>query len=337
MILIEKLKSILPCLLITFWSLYLLLFSCNPPDPVVDLGNPREVERVEQDIVPSPYPPHYSRMAVDVSWDFLLRKRDTLAVAGFNMVDVETYKIGGDRCYAGIWQPGQAPHRLWKADGWAGFQEKWNEYDRVGLLLSDFEVFLENGNRKIVGIWRVERGKNRFRSDLNWKDFVKARDDLEKEGFKLVDLEVYATHGAVKYAGLWKLQPNEKKYKIWKASSWGEFQRKWREFGGENYRMFDFEIFYEGGVKKYAGLWSPGKDNFSLWAESDYSSFIKKRRKFNGQQLQFIDLEVESGTTRSFSGVWRYGNAKFRDTKPDFKELETGKSPPTTGSKPSGG
>jgi hypothetical protein len=58
------------------------------------------------------------------------------------------------------------------------------------------------------------------------------------------------------WAGIWRSGTDG--YALW-IGDWASFQSKWQEFSAQNLRLVSFETFLEGGVRKWAGVLSPGK------------------------------------------------------------------------------
>ncbi len=90
----------------------------------------------------------------------------------YRMIDVESYSIGGNQYYAGIWVENR------NGRGWAEwrdmnskeFGDKWLIYRDAGYRLIDFEVYPTDNGWRYAGIWR----QNSDRPDWALKDEVDA-------------------------------------------------------------------------------------------------------------------------------------------------------------------
>lgn len=308
--------------LLLLTALALTIHTCAPPDLVTDLEQDRDKEKI---YTPPPPPgSNHSQIAIDLMWDQFKKRHQEFQAKGYRLTDVETYNIENFRCYAGVWHEESDSQLVEKADGWDEFKAMWFQMKDQGYRLTDVEVYFENDRRKILGVWSSkETYEVRFQVNLTWQQLVEAWKKLAKEGFLLIDLEPYASRGTVRYVGIWKAG-KDIKHRLWKASSWGEFRSKWREFGRAGYRLFDIEIFREAGIKKYTGIWSPGEDNYRMWVEAPWENFQVRKIQFELEGLYMVDLEVEDDPHRRFSGVWRHGHSRLREDPPSYKELRTG-------------
>lgn len=302
--------------------LALAVHTCAPPPLVTDLEQDRDKERI---YTPPPPPgSNHSQIETDLLWEQFVNRHQSFVAQGYRLTDVETYNIENFRCYAGVWHEGSDSQYVWRADGWKEFENIWDQMKARGYRLTDVEVYFENNSRKVLGVWSGGGYDVRFRVSLTWPQVVDAWKKLAKDGYVLIDIEPYVTFGDVKYVAIWKAADKDTRHRLWKASSWGEFRNKWREFGAAGYRLFDVEIFQEAGVKKYIGVWSSGLDNYRMWVEAPWENFQVRKIQFELEGLHMVDLEVENDPRRRFSGVWRHGRSKLREDPPGFKELRTG-------------
>ena len=302
--------------------LLILLLTLNCPNPIQGTAVSREADL-------SAPPPGKSATGnyalwLNASWDDIVAKRDQLAARDLRLVDIETVNVGGRTRYSGVWHASTAKHKLWKASGWDSFKSSWERFKLENLRLVDFEVFTEKGVLYVVGVWLTGRYASILRVDMSYDELVKYRDERSREGYLLIDVEPYvAVNGKVRYTGLWMQATAE--HSIWNTTSWDEFYRKYRQFGKENLRLIDLEIYKKDGRKNYLGIWRQGDDAYKLWRETSQSGFLAKRKEFDRSKLRLVDLEVDNLDGRVvYSGVWRFGIPIATRNAPSWRELRAG-------------
>ena len=69
-----------------------------------------------------------------------------------------------------------------------------------------------------------------------------------------------------------------------------------RSSPSQNLRLVDLEIYQEGGVTKYAGVWRQGSDGHYLWAGVDWENFTSKWKELAKQNLRLTSLEIYPGS-----------------------------------------
>ncbi len=110
---------------------------------------------------------------------------------GRKLIDIETYKIGTSRKWAGVWL-GTGTSLLNRNYSQDDFIELCRERVDNGYRLLDVETYLVNGQRKFAGVWEpASEGEARWFNIL-MGDWVNDKHiPLVEDGYELLDLEKY--------------------------------------------------------------------------------------------------------------------------------------------------
>jgi hypothetical protein len=69
--------------------------------------------------------------------------------------------------------------------------------------------------------------------------------------------------------------------------------------GARNLRLVDLEIYTEGGVTKFAGVWRAGSDAHYLWVGVDWENFTAKWHELAKNNLRLTSFEIYRGSCGS--------------------------------------
>ncbi len=145
------------------------------------------------------------RLRVNLNWEEFLKFWGGFARQNFRLLDVESYKIGSQQKYAGVWEAGNDKFRLWKTVDVKEFLEKWEEYALENLHLTDFEIFEEAGQKQYLGIWREATDNEQVWIDERWANFIPKNKLLSQQPHQIQELEIYHDRGANKVSAVWRV------------------------------------------------------------------------------------------------------------------------------------
>lgn len=129
-------------------------------------------------------------------------KRD----AGFRLIDIEIYEVGGGHQYAGIW------HRSCDNTNWRevrgltreDYQRRADSLDVLGFRIIDFESYRTGSGQRYAAIWeRIPDVAWAVRTDRTLPQYLNDHRRYTDLGFRLVDFESYETAAGVRYGGVW--------------------------------------------------------------------------------------------------------------------------------------
>lgn len=108
------------------------------------------------------------------------------------------------------------------------------------------------------------------------------------------------------YTGVWRAGTSGTY--LWSGVNWADFNKKWNELGGKNFRLVDIETYTAGGQRLFSGVWESGSDGYALTPLGlDWAAFNKFWNE-NSKSLRLIDIETYTeGGKQYFLGVFRQG------------------------------
>ncbi|MEZ4763428.1 MAG: hypothetical protein R3C26_09585 [Calditrichia bacterium] len=177
-----------------------------------------------------------------------------------------------------------------------------------GMRLIDIDIYQDAGQYYALSIW--QEGCYEIAIRVNVKigsEFDIVRDGMLKNGMVIADFEPYDLGGSVFYVVVFRSGKGDDYFK-----SVGE--RDFRSKFGDNrngFELIDLEIYRENSSDKestYAGAWKPGNVPQRLEIAVDWERFLERCAAFEREGLYLNDLEIESRSSRPFSGIWSSQN-----------------------------
>lgn len=222
-----------------------------------DSGQP-VISGVWQDNVEGQFWGHHFNMTSSQFHDQWVQYRDD----GYRLLDQESYLLGGQRYYAGIWIENQEGY------DWASIR---NETDtefssrlasyQDDFILIDFEAYPAGGSTLYAGAWveNVDDLQWILHRDLTASEFSDYLDGYQ-DSYRVHDLESYQVGGSQRYAAIWIENDNDRAWSYEHDLDEQEYQNHWRRYRDMGYRLVDFEEYQSGSDMKYAGVWRQNSD-----------------------------------------------------------------------------
>jgi hypothetical protein len=207
--------------------------------------------------------------------------------------------------FAGFWsdkEPG-GTGGLFYGLSWDGLVSRWKELGAKNQYLADVEVYEEKGETRYAAVWRIGRGNGALWASP-WTEFARKFTEW-KSTQDLIDLEVYESGGRQMYLGVFRhKQGASGDGGLLAGLSWQELVAKRKEFAPRAY-LSDVETYMDGGTRKFAGVWRPGRGNGALYLMDDWTKFAETKASLDRTQ-ELIDFDMfQTGARWSFLGVWR--------------------------------
>jgi CubicO group peptidase (beta-lactamase class C family) len=203
---------------------------------------------------------------------------------GFRPLDVETYEVGANRRWAGIWVENKE-NLAWKSNrNLTGerYGELFQERREAGFRLIDVEVYRTANGLRYAGIW-VKNADNRPWAQLRNMTRAKYQQEVNqrsRNGFRVVDFEAYNTGSGMRYAAIWEKKPGY----AWQTRTnrtKTQFANLWREYRDQGYRLVDFERYQTPSGALYAGIWAENDARYRYAKKGAIDSAISTYQSTN--------------------------------------------------------
>jgi len=203
---------------------------------------------------------------------------------GWRPLDIETYKVGANRRWAGIWVENK------ENLGWFSnrnltsqrYGELFQERRRAGYKLIDVEVYRTSNGLRYAGIW-VKNHNNAAWAQLRNMTRAKYQQEVNSrsaQGFRVVDFEAYNTGNGMRYAAIWEKKPGF----AWQTRTnrtKTQFANLWREYNDKGYRLVDFERYQTPSGARYAGIWAENAGRFRYANKAAIDSAVSAYQSTN--------------------------------------------------------
>lgn len=219
-------------------------------------------------------------------WDWLNK------VAGYELIDMQTYSINEVRYWDGIFKKQDLGTALWRNFSQDGFHDKWLEMVNEGYRLIDLETYLDGNDRLWAGVFEKGTGSSALYRNLTGSDFIDKHHDEQTQGKSLIDIEVFKNaDGVFLWSGVWRQGPPTH---FWKDMTLDEFNLKINEEAHRDYRLKDVETYLVGNVRKWAGVFDPFNKNCAFSQGKTYCQLATDDASFMGQvsPQTLIDIEI---------------------------------------------
>jgi len=182
--------------------------------------------------------------------------------AGYRLIDQESYVLGGDRYYAGIWIENLEEH------AWASYRNltssQFSDYFELFKdthALIDFEAYPMGDSIRYAGAWVENTGNTEWllRRDLTDAEFS-ADFSAYKELYRIHDVESYQVAGEQRYAAIWIRNTNGRKWLEIRDMDAKDYRNRWLRYRDLGYRLTDFEQYETSEGLRYAGVWRQNSD-----------------------------------------------------------------------------
>lgn len=255
-----------------------------------------------------------STVIVDLVWDDVTRAFEELKANNLHIVDIETYRVDNKQLFGAVWHR-ESPKTMFYRSGlgasgndWRTFEGLWTSMKNDGMRLIDIDIYQDAGQYYALSIWQEGRYDIAIRVNVKTgSEFDVVRDGMLKNNMVISDFEPYDLAGSVFYVAVFRSGRVDDFFK-----SVGE--RGFRGKFGDNrngFELMDLEIYREKSSDKestFAGAWKPGNVPQRLEIAVDWERFLERCAAFEREGLYLNDLEIESRSSRPYSGVWSSQN-----------------------------
>lgn len=224
----------------------------------------------------------YDKAGFYAQWERLIK-------AGYQCVDIETYKIGNARKWDGIFKKQSGKSAMWRDYTYEGFKQKWQEMSKKGYRLMDVETYMSPNGRKWAGIFVSGTGKYAMFRNLTTDTFGQKKTALASKGYKLIDIEAYEDKGVLKWAGVWIEGVDGKLNRNYSHS---DFEKKHRQWESQGYVLIDVEPYRIKGKLKWAGIWEKKNISQKINSNLGFCKILEKNDTWEKSGHEMMDIEV---------------------------------------------
>jgi CubicO group peptidase (beta-lactamase class C family) len=194
----------------------------------------------------------------DLSWTDFRTEWDRLKEAAYRLVEQETYVVGGERLYAGIWVQNRE-----KAD-WASHRRQTNTDFKAtfaanrdaGLMPVDFDQFKTSKGWRYSTVWVEPTRATAWRLRRNMTSAVFSKWFKEyKSKYRMVSFESVRTSKGQRYAGIWVENSNRRGWAERRDMTRRAYVNHWQRYKDLGYRLVGFDRYETADGTRYAGIW----------------------------------------------------------------------------------
>ena len=177
--------------------------------------------------------------------------------SGYRLIDQESYLLGNQRYYAGIWLENP------EAYAWishlnstsAQFSESFEQY-KHNYLPSDLDAYTVDGATRYAHLWveNTELLNWILRRDMTTATFAYYTSKYVRS-YRVHDVESYQVNGQQRYAAIWIENRNGRSWQHERDLNMNSYQNHWRHYRDLGYRLTDFEKHETSEGVRYAGVW----------------------------------------------------------------------------------
>ncbi|MEO7982793.1 MAG: serine hydrolase [Bacteroidota bacterium] len=215
----------------------------------------------------------------DMTDDGYHTKWDQLKADGYRPVDIESYRIGGQQRFAGIWIKntenfGWASKRgMTKAEYEAYITEQKN----LGLQMIDLEMYETSSGIRYAAIWVKDNSNTIWKEahGLEGDDYQQQLMTLTGQGYLVTNFDCYKDGNTQRYAFICEKRSGFA-YQVRSGRTELEYANLWREYTDKGYRLIDFECYNTSGGMRYAGIWIENDKRYDYDKKVSLDNLITK-------------------------------------------------------------
>lgn len=203
-------------------------------------------------------------------------KWEELRAAGYRLVDQESYILGGNRYYAGIWVQNKEGYdwASWRNLTSAEFSEKFAAM-KDDYIMVDVEGYPTGAGLRYAMIWveNVAHIDWIERRNLSSEQFA-IEFQQNKGQYRVWDIESYRDNGQQYYAVIWLKNDNGRGWAELRDMTATSYRNNWYRYRDLGYRLIDFEIYESGSGTRYAGVWRQNSDRPDWSLKDDVDDLV---------------------------------------------------------------
>jgi CubicO group peptidase (beta-lactamase class C family) len=180
---------------------------------------------------------------------------DAQTRAGYRLVLVNGYSVGGSDRYVAIWEQRSGP--AWIARHGmtdAQYQQEFDAQVAAGYRLVHVSGYEVAGQARYAAIWEQRPGPAWVaRHGLTADQYQHEFDAQVAAGFRLLHVSGYAVGGTPLYAGIWEQSPSSR-WMAFHGVPGASYQAKFDELARQGYRPVEVNAYAATGGEQFAGI-----------------------------------------------------------------------------------
>ncbi|GJM33316.1 MAG: hypothetical protein DHS20C18_23170 [Saprospiraceae bacterium] len=230
-----------------------------------------------------------------INWDVLTGTNDSLASAGYRLIDLESYRSGKERLFTGIWSESNLKSEIESVLGWPEFIKRKRARASDGYLMDEIESYAVSEEEfYYIGVWYKSPTIHKVWKLDSQEGIKQKTEEMAKQEFFLIDVEAINTPGKViQFLALYhKGEVNEPRSYVFVSNSLKIFNTDLLQRTKSGYRLLDYEKFEEAGESFYLGVYRRGDYETVLLRDQDKESFNALWEGKEKEGLRLVDLEI---------------------------------------------
>jgi len=211
-------------------------------------------------------------------------KWEDLKNQGYRPVDIESYRIGGNQRFAGIWIKNTENHGWSSKRGMtkAEFEAYKTEQKDLGRKMIDLEMYETGSGIRYAAVWVKNYDNTDWKQEHGLdRDSYQARlNTLSDQGYLFTNFDSYKDGNTQRYAFICEKRSGTG-YQVRTDRTELEYANLWREYRDKGYRLIDFECYSTSSGMRYGGIWIENNSRFDYAKKGELDNLITKYRNDN--------------------------------------------------------
>jgi len=177
----------------------------------------------------------------------------------YRLVDLESYKKGSKRYYAGIWIKNTENIKWLSSRNISNkeFSKNFKKYSGKGYMPIDIDGYKDGSSTRYSIIWQKPKKNTKWvlKRNLSQKAYSKSFKKYQKKGYRVYDVSAYPIKSKTYYAVIWIKDPKSTKWATRRDMDQRGFKNAWAKYRDLGYRLADVETYKIKKKNRYAGIW----------------------------------------------------------------------------------
>ena len=232
-------------------------------------------------------------------WEAFLSEKQQQRAAGFRLVDLETYKTGGDeRTYVGIFTESPLRDSVGVARGWTDFIKMKRRMAKAEYTMVDVTaVTLNEADTDFYAVWVKEEDPTIHKVWLldSRKTLLSKTRDMAKARFKIKRVHALdVPNGEPSFVVLYHFSPVNRFNFLSLADDLADFTAEVEERKRSSVELIDFDRFREGNETRYVAVFQDGEYDSAFLTDQKMDELLGQERELTKSRgLKLVNLSVD--------------------------------------------
>ena len=231
-------------------------------------------------------------------WDSFLAEKQRQRSAGFRLLDLETYRKGGDRNYVGTFSKSPLRDSVGVAHSWSEFIRLKRKMARAEYTMVDVTaVVLNESDTDFYGVWVKEETPTIHKVWLldSRKTIAKKTKDMAKDRFKIKRVHVLdVPNGEPSFVVLYHFSPINRFNFLSFADDLAAFNEELLSRKESKVQLIDFDRFREGNETRYVAVFQDGEYDSEFLSDKPLSELQAQGKELDKEKgLKLVNLCVD--------------------------------------------